>query len=137
MAFWQTVIFSAALRISLVCPVKLGAAVPLFMPKMWFKCPGWGGWGVEASRKECLCGSCEAPRAIKSSKPTEHQCLLFTCRASPGARTQGARFSSPAAADRKLAIREDREDKPKLQTVFIVLRNHISGPARTSPRRQQ
>lgn len=57
MAFWQTVIFGAAVRISLVCPVKLSAAVPLFMPKMWFKCRG----GEKASRKEGLCGSCEAP----------------------------------------------------------------------------
>lgn len=56
-------------------------------------------------------------------------CLLFTCRASPGARTQGARFSSPAAADRKLAIREDREEKPQLHSAFVYFK--ISpGPAR-------
>lgn len=64
-------------------------------------------------------------------------CLLFTCRALPGARTQGARFSSPAAADRKLAIREDREDKPKLHSVFIVLQNHSRGTARTPVGRQR
>lgn len=79
----------------------------------------------------------EVPLQLKIQTHRAAACLLFTCRALPGARTQGARFSSPAAADRKLAIREDREDKPKLHTVFNLLENHIPGPARTLLCRQQ
>lgn len=68
----------------------------------------------------------------------EVEALLFTCRASPGARTQGARFSSPAAADRKLAIREDREDEPEYLGVFIVLESSRAEPSRAAaPRRTE
>lgn len=67
-------------------------------------------------------------------EPTEHHvCLCFTCRSSPGARTQGARFSSPAAADRKLAIREDREDEQKLLSEFILLPKRTGRPSEEPP----